>query len=134
MPYISYKLIDNFYDRVKALTNSLNSEINNEIIDYPEFAPSAENTIKCKVPQWESLDNNQLSLFETAVVYQTAIQTTYLYKKIDTKVEQTSSLKLEYFEPEIISLEDRLKKALDSILDELNGNLPGTDFIGFMVT
>lgn len=108
----------------------------NTFIDYAENAPFAEAIIKSYVLQWETLDEGKIPLFESAVVYQTAINMYDVYSNGDKKVTQTTSMKIEYFERDVSQLIELLNKKLFEIINKLNEGkeIEGTDFIGFMVT
>ena len=136
MPYTTYKDIPDFYNRVLRLINMQGSTELNTFIDYAENAPFAEAIIKSYVLQWETLDEGKMPLFESAVVYQTAINMYDVYSNGDKKVTQTTSMKIEYFERDVSQLIELLNKKLFEIINKLNEGkeIEGTDFIGFMVT
>ena len=136
MPYTTYKDIPDFYNRVLRLINMQGSTELNTFIDYAENAPFAEAIIKSYVLQWETLDEGKIPLFESAVVYQTAINMYDVYSNGDKKVTQTTSMKIEYFERDVSQLIELLNKKLFEIINKLNEGkeIEGTDFIGFMVT
>lgn len=136
MPYTTYKDIPDFYDRVLRLIGMQGSENLITFIDYAENAPFAESIIKGYVLQWETLDEEKIPLFESAIIYQTAINMYNIYRNGDKKVTQTTSMKIEYFERDATNLLNFLNKMLFEILNKINEgeNIEGTDFIGFMVT
>lgn len=136
MPYTTYKDIPDFYDRVLRLIGMQGSENLITFIDYAENAPFAESIIKSYVLQWETLDEEKIPLFESAIIYQTAINMYNIYRNGDKKVTQTTSMKIEYFERDATNLLNFLNKMLFEILNKINEgeNIEGTDFIGFMVT
>lgn len=136
MPYTTYKDIPDFYNRVLRLIGMQGSNELNTFIDYAENAPFAEAIIKSYVLQWETLDEGKIPLFESAVVYQTAINMYDVYSNGDKKVTQTTSMKIEYFERDVSQIIELLNKKLFEIINKLNEGkeIEGTDFIGFMVT
>lgn len=137
MEHFCYREIANFYDRVRALLGSTESTLSDETIDYPENAPFAEQIIKRKVPKWEELDEDKKLLFETAIVYQTAIRVKpFSGGNNQIKIGQTQSLKIEYRENETGNLDDALQSTLDDLLGELDEEFAdgGLSFLSFDIT
>lgn len=137
MEHFCYREIANFYDRVRALLGSTESTLPDETIDYPENAPFAEQIIKRKVPKWEELDEDKKLLFETAIVYQTAIRVKpFSGGNNQIKIGQTQSLKIEYRENETGNLDDALQSTLDDLLGELDEEFAngGLSFLSFDIT
>lgn len=137
MEHFCYCEIANFYDRVRALLGSTESTLPDETIDYPENAPFAEQIIKRKVPKWEELDEDKRLLFETAIVFQTAIQVKpFSVGNNQIKIGQTQSLKIEYREDETGNLDDALQNTLDDLLGELDEEFSdgGLSFLSFDIT
>ena len=137
MEHFCYREIANFYDRVRALLGSTESTLPDETIDYPENAPFAEQIIKRKVPKWEELDEDKRLLFETAIVYQTAIRVKpFSGGNNQIKIGQTQSLKIEYRENDTGNLDDALQSTLDDLLGELDEELSdgGLSFLSFDIT
>lgn len=137
MEHFCYREIANFYDRVRALLGSTESTLPDETIDYPENAPFAEQIIKRKVPKWEELDEDKKLLFETAIVYQTAIRVKpFSGGNNQIKIGQTQSLKIEYRENETGNLDDALQSTLDDLLGELDEEYAdgGLSFLSFDIT
>ena len=137
MEHFCYREIANFYDRVRALLGSTESTLPDETIDYPENAPFAEQIIKRKVPKWEELDEDKRLLFETAIVYQTAIRVKpFSGGNNQIKIGQTQSLKIEYRENETGNLDDALQSTLDDLLGELDEEFADGElsFISFDIT
>lgn len=137
MEHFCYCEIANFYDRVRALLGSTESTLPDETIDYPENAPFAEQIIKRKVPKWEELDEDKRLLFETAIVFQTAIQVKpFSVGNNQIKIGQTQSLKIEYREDETGNLDDALQSTLDDLLGELDEEFAdgGLSFLSFDIT
>lgn len=137
MEHFCYREIANFYDRVRALLGSTESTLPDETIDYPENAPFAEQIIKRKVPKWEELDEDKRLLFETAIVYQTAIRVKpFSGGNNQIKIGQTQSLKIEYRENETGNLDDALQSTLYDLLGELDEEFAdgGLSFLSFDIT
>lgn len=137
MEHFCYREIANFYDRVRALLGSTESTLPDETIDYPENAPFAEQIIKRKVPKWEELDEDKKLLFETAIVYQTAIRVKpFSGGNNQIKIGQTQSLKIEYRENETGNLDDALQSTLDDLMGELDEEFAdgGLSFLSFDIT
>ena len=137
MEHFCYREIANFYDRVRALLGSTESTLSDETIDYPENAPFAEQIIKRKVPKWEELDEDKRLLFETAIVYQTAIRVKpFSGGNNQIKIGQTQSLKIEYRENETGNLDDALQSTLDDLLRELDEEFADGElsFLSFDIT
>lgn len=137
MEHFCYCEIANFYDRVRALLGSTESTLPDETVDYPENAPFAEQIIKRKVPNWEELDEDKRLLFETAIVFQTAIQVKpFSTGNNQIKIGQTQSLKIEYREDETGNLDDALQSTLDDLLGELDEEFSdgGLSFLSFDIT
>lgn len=137
MEHFCYREIANFYDRVRALLGSTESTLPDETIDYPENAPFAEQIIKRKVPKWEELDEDKRLLFETAIVYQTALRVKpFSGGNNQIKIGQTQSLKIEYRENETGNLDDALQSTLDDLLGELDEEFAdgGLSFLSFDIT
>lgn len=137
MEHFCYCEIANFYDRVRALLGSTESTLPDETIDYPENAPFAEQIIKRKVPKWEELDEDKRLLFETAIVFQTAIQVKpFSVGNNQIKIGQTQSLKIEYRENETGNLDDALQSTLDDLLGELDEEFAdgGLSLLSFDIT
>lgn len=137
MEHFCYREIANFYDRVRTLLGSTESTLPDETIDYPENAPFAEQIIKRKVPKWEELDEDKRLLFETAIVYQTAIRVNpFSGGNNQIKIGQTQSLKIEYRENETGNLDDALQSTLDDLLGELDEEFSdgGLSFLSFDIT
>lgn len=136
MSYTTYKDIPDFYNRVLRLINMQGSTELTTFIDYAENAPFAESILKEYVSSWNELEEEKIPLFESAVVYQTAINMYDVYSNGDKKVTQTTSMKIEYFERDVSQIIELLNKKLFEIISKLNEGkeIEGTDFIGFMVT
>lgn len=132
----TYKDIENFYDRVRLALNSASAtDVPNEYIDFPEKAPFAESIAKIRVPTWESLSDTQFSLFESIVVYQTAVSFQSLVSSKFVKKKQIPTITLEYSESVGYGINNlSLSDIIDYLVAELNGENSGSDFIGFRVT
>ena len=89
------------------------------MIDYAENASLAEMIIKDKVPNWESFDSSKEVLFETAIIYQTAIQNISVAQRSKYKVKQTTSLKVEMAKDDT-DLSQSLNDTLSILINKLN--------------
>lgn len=136
--------IDNFYNRVRAILGVSDEKyLTDEAIDFPEKAPTADRFIKSLIPQWEQYatqatedDITKFAIFQSCIVYQTAI---YFYKYIkerQIKTRSTPDIKIEYSTSG--NIKDNIGKPLDEILSDLLAQITSTDttkgFFGFMVT
>lgn len=114
--------IMNFYDRVRSCLNTTSDVISDDVIAYPEYSGYAEVVVKGRVKDWEELTEGNKAMFESCVVFQTAI---YLYPQISQffiKTEQTTHAKREYRESNIDMLIISLKDRLDEMISELSSN------------
>ena len=137
MEHFCYCEIANFSDRVRVLLGSPEFSLPDETIDYTENVRFAEQIIKRKVPKWEELDEDKRLLFETAIVFQTAIQVKpFSVGNNQIKIGQTQSLKIEYREDETGNLDDALQSTLDDLLGELDEEFSdgGLSFLSFDIT
>lgn len=132
----TYKDIDKFYDRVRLALNSASStDVPDEYIDFPEKAPFAESIAKIRVPTWASLSDTQFALFESVVVYQTAVSFQSLVSSKFVKKKQIPTITLEYSESVGYGMNNlSLSDIIDYLVAELNGENAGSEFIGFRVT
>lgn len=131
----SYKEIEDFYDRVRAVLDNLSSaSLPDKYIDMPEKAPFAELYAKSKVRTWASLDETNAALFESAIVYKTASLFESLVSSNAIKKKELPTISLEYFQNKSIQMNGlSLGELADSLLDEINGFV-GIGVIGFEVT
>lgn len=131
--YTTYRDIADFYDRVRASLQIDKTVLENNKIDYPEYALLAERQIKKKLPQWETFTGEDLTDFETAIVLQTAIKC-YSQVPNNIKAKQTANMKIEYKDKtNPTSLIDNLIEKLNEILIMLTESDEDL-FIGFVVT
>lgn len=132
----SYKDIENFYDRVRmSLGNTTAVVIPDQIIDYPEKAPFAERTIKMRVPNWETLDEENFKIFESAIIYQTAALFEGIVQSKRIKKKQIPTITLEYSDESSISINGMsLKDLVDLLVSQLNNDDPGSNVFSFRVT
>ena len=132
--YTTYRDIADFYDRVRASLQIDKTVLENNKIDYPEYALLAERQMKKKLPQWETFTGEDLTDFETAIVLQTAIKC-YSQVPNNIKAKQTANMKIEYKDTKNTktSLMDILVEQLSEILIMLT-DADEDLFIGFVVT
>lgn len=130
----SYKDIQSFYDRVRSVLDNISAvSLPDKYIDMPEKAPFAEFYAKSKVRNWESLDETNAALFESAIVYKTASFFESLVSANAIKKKELPTISLEYFQSKSIQMNGlSLGELADSLLDEINGFV-GTGVIGFEV-
>lgn len=128
-----YKVIDNFYERVRSALNTSGVNITDELIDYPENAPMAEMRLKSRVPNWDSLEGEKRFLFDSAIVYMTCyVLCPVAYSKAVTE-QTTPSLTLKYSAKENQKPCERFIALVDDLVAEINEE-EITNFLGFKVT
>lgn len=131
--YTTYRDIADFYDRVRASLQIDKTVLENNKIDYPEYALLAERQMKKRITQWETFTGEDLTDFETAIVLQTAIKC-YSQVPNNIKAKQTANMKIEYKDKtNPTSLIDNLIEKLNEILIMLTESDEDL-FIGFVVT
>lgn len=132
----TYKNIENFYDRVRmALSDTSSTTLPDESIDYPEKAPFAEMLVKQRVPLWADLDEEKFAVFESIIVYQTAALFQSLVSSKFVKKKQIPTITLEYSESASFNIDGMsLSDLIDYLVNQLNGEDVGSQFIGFRVT
>lgn len=131
--YTTYRDIADFYDRVRASLQIDKTVLENNKIDYPEYALLAERQMKNRIIQWATLVDDDLTDFETAIVLQTAIKC-YSQVPNNIKAKQTANMKIEYKDKtNPTSLMDILVEQLNEILIMLT-DADEDLFIGFVVT
>lgn len=92
-----YTEIPNFYDRVRSSLNTNSVIVSNEVIDYFENAPMAENEMRRRVPIWRSLNEFKTQLFQTCIIYMTCYKLCPMVSSHGKITEQTTpSLTLKY--------------------------------------
>lgn len=130
-----YRDIPDFYGRVRGvLDNISDATLPNKYIDMPEKAPFAEIYAKSKVVNWMELSENDIALFESAIVYKTASLFESLVSSNSIRKKELPTITLEYFQRGKIQFDGiSLSDLADSLLDEIRGYI-GTGFIGFEVT
>ncbi len=131
----TYKDIDNFYGRVRALLDNISDvSLPDKYIDMQEKAPFAESYAKARVPGWSTLNEDNFALFESAIIYKTASMFESLVNSNAIKKKELPTIKLEYFsrsQTEIGGMS--LSDLADVLIASLSGD-DGVDFIGFAVT
>ena len=130
----SYKSIPDFYTRVRGLLNNASDiSLPDQYIDMPERAPYAEEYVKTRVHEWETLDSKKTSLFHMAIIYKTASFFEEMMSSQAIKKKELPTIKLEYFsnnQPDnYVSFADKA----EALIAEINGESP-QNFFGFMVT
>ncbi len=132
LKFEGYKNILNFYDRVRNVVGKDIIDFPNEVIDYYEYAPLAETLVKRAVPLWEELDEYKMEIFQSAIVYQTALNAIPILGINTFKATQTTSIKIEYKDNND-SIKMAIEEMLDKLINELNrtDGLETADFIGF---
>lgn len=117
--YEGWENIEMFDNRVCSLLGIETDELSHQTLMYPENAPLAEMIIKGKVTFWQELTEEQIPIFESCVVYQTAIRNIRLAISNREKVNQTPTLKLEFFEDDGLDLLAELEEMLELLLNQL---------------
>lgn len=117
--YEGWENITDVDNRVRALLGVSDDVLTRQMLLYPENAPLAEMIIKGKVPHWAELSDEKTEIFKSCVVYQIAIRNVRLAITNKEKVNQTPTLKLEFFEDNAIDLLAELQEMLDLLLNEL---------------
>ncbi len=131
----NYSEIPNFYDRVRSSLNVGQSIASNEVIDYFENAPMAENKMRQRVPIWRDLDEFKTQLFQTCIIYMTCYQLCPLVSSHGRVVEQTTpSLTLKYSSSVMNNNPcERFLTLIDDLVSQILEEEP-TSFFGFKVT
>ncbi len=129
-----YTQISDFYERVRGLLND--TSVTDSKMDAFEKAPTAERVIKTLVPTWESFDTSgeKFKIFESCIVYQTAIYFENYVMQRQVKKRETPSINIEYStsstkQGNILSLKDMLESLLTELSDTTTSR-----FNAFMVT
>jgi len=120
-----YKTILDFYNRVRSvLKNIPEMVLPYEQTDYFENAPLAETVIKNQVLNWQILieDETKKSIFDSAIVIQTALNSFNTATANGIKIQQTESMKIEFFESDPLLLRADLSAKLRALLDALAEN------------
>lgn len=131
----TYPGIPNFYDRVRLSLGSAASGITDEQIDYPEYAPSAENAMRSRVPGWEELDEFNSSLYQTGIVYMTCYSLCFVVNSSGRVVSQkTPALEIKFGSVNLPERPcDRYLMLVDDIVSKINGEERHA-MLGFEVT
>ena len=113
--------------------NSSEIVVTNDMIDVPEKAPFATNFIKSLVPKWKEYaleeteeQKTKFALFQSCIVYQTAIYCYAYVRNSQVKARQTPDIKIEYSTSSVaanlqLELQDVLKDILARIKDDEQG-------------
>lgn len=128
-----YTTIADFYTRVRTALGVGNA-IPDTTIDYFENAPMAEMSIKERIPQWESLDENQMLLFDTCIVYMTCYNLCPLVNANKMTKMKDPSLEITYATSTDKSPCARFINLVDDLIAKINGEEPKPFIWGFKVT
>lgn len=131
----NYTQIEDFYNRVRMALNAVSeATLPDSYIDFPEKAPFAELTAKQRIPQWKELDESKFKIFESIIVYQTAVYCQTIIQNKHVKKKQIPTITLEYADSATFDINGRsLQDIVESLVSMVNGNT-GSNFIGFMNT
>lgn len=133
----TYKDIDSFYERVRiALGAVTDTTLPDKYMDYPEKAPFAEAYVKNRVKNWSELPDNKFSIFESIIVYETAVLFQSIVSNRRIKKKEIPTIKLEYSDKynDLIgdmSLADMVEYLIASLNEEETDII---SFFGFRVT
>lgn len=136
----NYLDIKDFHDRVRAILNANTfGMLTDEQIDMPEKAPLSETIIKSKVKNWEEYKENDVtkfSIFESCIIYQTAIYFEKYIKSKQPKRMQSSSINIEYSSDINETVDLSLRDMLESLLEQLSEEeeTSSNKYFGFLVT
>lgn len=130
--YTNYKDINDFYNRVREFLGISSMFLSDTQIDLEDRAPKAERTIKGRIEDWQTLTDDKLLDFQSAVVIQTAINSYNKVSKNAVKSQQQPALKVE-FRDSVISEYENLQNQLDSLILSILG-LEETSFSNLIVT
>lgn len=130
-----YPKFRNFYERVRFNLGSQGSILTDEQIDFPENAPDAELTMRVRVPDWESLDNFNATLYETCIVYMTCYNLCFVvHSSGDVIAQKTPALELQFGSVNLPQRPcDRFLMLVDDLVAKINGE-ERHSMLGFEVT
>ena len=128
-----YQNIDDFYNRVRAALN-VGNMLTDNTIDFFENAPLAETKIKQRVPNWEELDEMQMLLFDSCIVYMTCYALCPLASSMRISRQKDPSLEIEFATTTQQGNPcDRFLALADDLIAQITGEEPENLF-GFKVT
>lgn len=131
----TYKDIDNFYNRVMGCMGLSGGNVfQEEVLDYPENAPTAERRVKSLVPNWVELDEEKFKLFQTCIIYMTCYILCPIANSRKVSQQTTPSLTLKFADS--ATQPTPCKRYLD-LLNDLLAEIAEeeqTSFLGFRVT
>lgn len=132
----NYLEITDFHNRVRmALGAASEVTLPDEYIDFPEKAPFAESVIKSRVPKWQELSDEKFKIFESAIVYQTAVLFQSLVASKYVKKKQIPTITLEYSEKMDFDINGMsLLDLIEWLISQLDDEDIGSPFFGFRVT
>ena len=119
-PWVDYTNIPQFYDRVRNVLKGVSdTKLPNATIDFSEKAPTADRMIKQRVPGWADLDADKFKIFESAIVYQTAVFFEGYVVTKTPQMQKTPTLQLQFnvssFDVNGISLSDMVEILISEI-------------------
>ncbi len=137
-----YTDISNFYNRVRALLNVSETSLSDALIDFPEKAPTATVFIKSVVSDWEEYQKQEteeqiakFTIFQSCIVYQTAIYFYRYVKENSVKTRETPDIKIEYSTSTDDCYIMPLQETLSDLLLQLGATTDDTLlFYNFLVT
>ncbi len=132
----SYKDIENFYERVRMALGAVSEVvIPDYYIDIPEKAPFAESYIKSRVKNWKNLNNEQFLIFESIIIYQTAVLLQSVAANKQIRKKSIPTITLQYAEnTTVLGNGIRLEDMIEFLISKLTDENVGSGFIGFRVT
>jgi len=127
-------VIENKHNRIRTILSVDELDLSTEIIDYPEYNNLAERSVKLKVPNWESLAEDERLIFESCILYKTAeLLIPYCLATANSvKVEQTTHSKIEYFQTNAQDKYLSIRDTLDELLSQITDS--GSSFFGFDIS
>lgn len=132
----SYNDIDNFYERVRMALGAVSEVIVPDYyMDIPEKAPFAESYIKARVKNWRNLNNEQFLIFESIIIYQTAVLLQSVVANKQIRKKSIPTITLQYAEnTTALGNGIRLEDMIEFLISKLTDDDVGSEFIGFRVT
>lgn len=130
--YTNYKDINDFYNRVREFLGISSMFLSDTQIDLEDRAPKSERMIKGRIEDWQTLTDDKLLDFQSAIVIQTAINSYNKVSKNAVKSQQQPALKVE-FRDSVVSEYENLQNQLDSLILSILG-LEETSFSNLIVT
>lgn len=132
----TYHDIENFYERVRLALNAV-SEVTlpDRYMDYPEKAPFAEAYIKSRVPNWMMLSLEKFAIFESIIVYQTAVLFQSLVGSKNIVKKAIPTITLQYSDKIDYMIDGmNLSDMVEYLIGKLSEEETESNFYGFRVT